>query len=380
MLKDHRRLFGLDILRTVAILLVLIGHSIVILGGFKQESLFANVIGKMVSLTFFFGHFGVEIFFTLSGFLIGTILYKNYIASEKFTLQQSKLFWIKRWFRTLPAYFISLLMVSLLSNTFDYRYLLFIQNFDRPLVGIFGETWSLSIEEWSYLLIPIALIVADLVTKNTNRRSKFKKTITIYIILTLILKITWIFYLSEFIPDADVRGIVMTRLDAIAYGVLGASLIQDESPFLVKNFKTKFWFGVIGLFILYVLARLSAPPFNLDRNLILNIFSRYCLLTFINLCTLLMIPFLISTPFSWNKILKNTITYISKVSYSLYLTHFTIIFVLLFHLDKIHLDSLSVAGMVLTVYWIVCFVVAHLMYHYVEIPFLRIRDRVSTNG
>lgn len=79
--KDHRN-FGLDILRATAILLVVFAHY------FASTPLEAG------------GLPGVEIFFVLSGFLIGNILIRSF-QNQGPTAGTLRVFWLKRWFRTL---------------------------------------------------------------------------------------------------------------------------------------------------------------------------------------------------------------------------------------------------------------------------------------
>jgi len=121
----QERIFGLDILRALAILFVVIGHGIVY---FSEET-------RTFLSWFIFD--GVSVFFVLSGFLIGGILVK---LLEKNRGSVSKMllldFWVKRWFRTLPNYFLVLILLFVLNCCFtnDFSpgtikpYLIFSQN------------------------------------------------------------------------------------------------------------------------------------------------------------------------------------------------------------------------------------------------------------
>jgi peptidoglycan/LPS O-acetylase OafA/YrhL len=66
-------------------------------------------------ISYFCGFWGVELFFVLSGFLIGTII-KHLIACRQPRWLAS--FWIRRWFRTIPCY-----LLFLSSNILWYLYL-----------------------------------------------------------------------------------------------------------------------------------------------------------------------------------------------------------------------------------------------------------------
>ncbi|ASW72934.1 hypothetical protein CJF12_00615 [Chryseobacterium piperi] len=142
------RNFGLDLLRFIAIFTVLISHSISVL---PEKYIFIH--------KFIFD--GVLIFFVLSGFLIGRIFIRDF--EEGFNLKKMFHFWKRRWWRTLPAYYFTILLILLLnfilSKGIDFNHVaktfIFIQNITLRNNYFFSESWSLSIEEWFYLILPI---------------------------------------------------------------------------------------------------------------------------------------------------------------------------------------------------------------------------------
>src|SRR5204863_1727576 len=92
------RVFGLDLLRAAAIMMVVCAHGFVVL-----YPHFGEPLG-------FFGHggfYGVELFFVLSGFLIGQILIRAAGALGRAANVAS--FYVRRWFRTLPLFFLFLI-------------------------------------------------------------------------------------------------------------------------------------------------------------------------------------------------------------------------------------------------------------------------------
>ncbi|HEX7914772.1 acyltransferase family protein, partial [Rudaea sp.] len=89
---DSARRFGLDAWRALAILLVLVGHA----------SFWFLPLTRELDVWYSLAFLGVELFFVLSGFLIGGILIDKF-RSGSFHLRQ---FWIRRWLRTLPNYFL----------------------------------------------------------------------------------------------------------------------------------------------------------------------------------------------------------------------------------------------------------------------------------
>jgi peptidoglycan/LPS O-acetylase OafA/YrhL len=108
------------------------------------------------------GTLGVEIFFVLSGFLIGQILLRDFEQGVNF--KKLLHFWKRRWIRTIPVYYLVLFLKFVLAPAIGINiiwYFLFLQN---NIYGIdfFGVSWSLVIEEWFYLLIPFGLLISAL--------------------------------------------------------------------------------------------------------------------------------------------------------------------------------------------------------------------------
>jgi peptidoglycan/LPS O-acetylase OafA/YrhL len=163
-----QRLAELDGIRGCAIALVLIWHY------FANGSLSAPDSGlKPIQEAFILTWSGVDLFFVLSGFLIGGILMDNREAPNYF-----KVFYVRRICRIFPIYFMVLAMFLVIrhlgvcdSPPFDWlfdspmptwSYATFTQNFAMGEVASFGArwmgaTWSLAIEEQFYLLLPLTV-------------------------------------------------------------------------------------------------------------------------------------------------------------------------------------------------------------------------------
>ena len=145
------RVFGLDALRAAAILMVVSTHAFPAI--YQQMPAWFGLIGHG-------GFYGVELFFVLSGFLIGQILIRYDLdLARAGTLVK---FYLRRWFRTLPLFWLFLGLNVLLEVGFRSRSLsvsevvshgFFLRNFAANRMSFFGESWSLAIEEWFYLQI-----------------------------------------------------------------------------------------------------------------------------------------------------------------------------------------------------------------------------------
>ena len=168
--RTIRRNFGLDAVRAFAISLVLLAHGISIVGA-RLDSL--GIYAWWIESPA--GFYGVEIFFCLSGFLIGKALLDLETIATEHRASAIKIFLVRRWMRTLPLYYIVLAAYFLFpsldtaAQTRVWSYAFFVQNVITPMPAgnWFGPSWSLVIEEWSYLLFPL---LAFVIFRNVRRQ------------------------------------------------------------------------------------------------------------------------------------------------------------------------------------------------------------------
>lgn len=150
---SRARLRELDVLRCVAIGLVLFRHS---------EGLIQSVtgwVGEILRGLVRWGWVGVDLFFVLSGFLVSGILFKLWKQGGSMPLP---LFWVRRAFKILPGFWVYLgfivAVVAWRERQFPWARFLaeffFVQNY---LPGLAGQTWSLAVEEHFYCLLPFVL-------------------------------------------------------------------------------------------------------------------------------------------------------------------------------------------------------------------------------
>jgi peptidoglycan/LPS O-acetylase OafA/YrhL len=141
------RIFGLDLLRAAAIGLVLVCHLDPLFG--------APYVARSVAEIGHLADVGVDLFFVLSGFLIGGILLRELERGPSF--RGLVRFWSRRWWRTLPNYYLFLVLNMAVywfrGHAADApRYLAFMQGlWWDPDPRAFHESWSLCVEEWFYL-------------------------------------------------------------------------------------------------------------------------------------------------------------------------------------------------------------------------------------
>jgi peptidoglycan/LPS O-acetylase OafA/YrhL len=150
------RVFSLDVLRGLAIALVLFRHIPV-----KPTS-----DETLSSFLFNIGWTGVDLFFVLSGFLISRLLFREIQTSGTCTFVR---FWIRRSFKIWPSYFILFLPWSVLVTGLRAQHsvapepgqlsnLVFLQNYFPEHVR-WPHSWSLAVEEHFYLAFPLMLLV-----------------------------------------------------------------------------------------------------------------------------------------------------------------------------------------------------------------------------
>ena len=357
-----KRAIGLDLLRALAILMVLFYHGWIFVSGFFPKA----------GMLFFLGYWGVELFFVLSGFLIGGILIEKVLNTNSFGLNTIIDFWKRRWIRTIPIYLIALLLHFISINyivgfptSFDFRYLFFAQNLVHAHPSFFPEAWSLSVEEWFYLSLPLTVLIAFIFpTKNKEKR-------LLVAFMSLLLLFTYFrwsqsdgtFDINSW--DKNIRKVVAFRLDALLYGVIAAWVFKTKKSFAITYRKYLLLFGAILVPIAYFV---FYKKFSADFN---NVF-------FSSLSSLgfaLTLFYFKTWQGPKNKSILNAITFLSVISYSLYLIHYTFLFRVLNNF--IIARTLMNASVLLFVYLLFAIVLASLFHYYFEKPFLKLKEKMK---
>jgi peptidoglycan/LPS O-acetylase OafA/YrhL len=149
------RIHGLDTLRAAAIVLVLLHHYVLFVSG-------ASTFGWLGDM----GWAGVDLFFALSGYLIGNQIFAAMRSAAGFSPGR---FYARRLVRTLPNFYVVLALYALWPAFRGeamlpplWRFLTFTQNINLDPGTAFSHAWSLCIEEQFYLLLPaLALWLAS---------------------------------------------------------------------------------------------------------------------------------------------------------------------------------------------------------------------------
>lgn len=289
--KRARRFQALDGIRALAVMLVLSLHG----GDHSDFRLWAIIDGKM----------GVTIFFVLSGFLITTLLLREQESRGTVSL---KAFYVRRVMRLAPLYYlvlcvyILLIFASNLPDTAERRadmlrnlpffltYMSEYATFGR--FPVFGQAWSLGIEEKFYLAWPsLAFLIL------TTKRARITAAVILALVLSLFVQLgvfQWLFGLSY---------------AALFIGCSLALLMNERRPFeRVKLLGNRFGQTIVVLVLLVLLL----PPFGFARGS-----SLYAVASAAVIGSLV-----IGERSIWTKALNSRVmTYIGRRSYAVYLIH-----------------------------------------------------------
>jgi peptidoglycan/LPS O-acetylase OafA/YrhL len=383
-----KRVFGLDVMRALAILIVVDAHATIALKEYYNGIFLHHLLPD-----------GVELFFVLSGFLIGGILIRTYEKKQRFDRELLLNFWTRRWFRTLPNYYVvlgGLILMALLRawrsslhHTLPpagtlIKYFFFVQNFAHFVPDFFPETWSLAIEEWSYITLPLVLwVMHSLFSTQWSRQRIVLVTILTIIIGTNLYRFITAIQIPISEGELGYRGIVITRLDAISYGVL-AAYVRHYFPAQWTNESLRRRLLIIGL-IMTVLASFSASIIIIGYYGKLGIFPAYTFFkrTFyfplIGLSMALLMPYMDGWRTAtglWGRFgIARAITHISLISYSMYLLNLTPI--MLNFIERIPTTSFATGWLKVGLFWALVLVLSTLLYKFFEKPVTELRERLS---
>lgn len=181
-----------------------------------------------------FGLLGVDLFFVISGFLVGSILIKQYKTNNEINFFR---FVLQRGFKIWPSYYSFLVAGSILAfllYRYDkpefliaweskdaFRYLFFYQNYTgAPFHWIFNHVWSLCVEEHFYILLPLMIILVKGIFG--NKKSLLFLSVAGLILGGIVFKELSILYTHS----KDTYAGTHNRIDALGWGVLLGIIIS----------------------------------------------------------------------------------------------------------------------------------------------------------
>jgi len=295
-IQSSDRISSVDVFRAMAILAVVIFHF----NGYLP-----------------YGYLGVELFFVISGLLVGGILIRKFKRNDRINFFQ---FILQRGFKIWPSYYWFLFFgwfIAFLifhndhpgyypkSNLKDVsRYAFFYQNYKAaPGHWPFDHVWSLCVEEHFYILLPIMIIIVKAMME--NRRAMLFMSIAALIVGGFILKLLG-YYLTR---SGEAYSVTHARIDNLGWGVLLAALVSYHGDAL-RKVKKIYLFFVVGL-LLFVMALFIRVYFEFE------FYNRVIFQSVAAFCFFLMLLGVYYHDFSKWK----SIRFISYYSYNWYLWH-----------------------------------------------------------
>jgi peptidoglycan/LPS O-acetylase OafA/YrhL len=366
------RFAGLDHLRALAIIIVFAYHY----------SVMAGSPAHLYDYGGSFGWTGVDLFFVLSGFLIGGQLFSK--LSRDLTISYGE-FYFKRFLRIVPAYLFVLALYYAIPGFKErgelpplWRMLTFTQNFGLDLThhGAFSHAWSLCIEEQFYLILPLFIISLSAVKAH-------KKAIwllpALFIFGFAARLFSWYHLIAPHLQTPGHEGFgkayymyiyypTYTRLDGLLAGVTLAAFY---------HFQPARWSSITKhgnrIFLLGLLLLAAAWWISHDANQysFQGAIFGYPLISLAY--GVLVLAALSPTCFLYRYSSKTT-SLIATLSYSIYLTHKQ-----LNHLVHLFLEKHGFEKDGYAIFWIcvlVSFLCGWLLHLIIEKPFLRLRDRI----
>lgn len=310
--RVESRIPELDGIRGMAILMVLCYHSL----EFPQHGWFTNTANAIVS----FGWSGVDLFFVLSGFLLGGILIDHRYAPNYF-----RTFYIRRFCRILPLYLVWLALYYSVQSFLGYSpfhhfsrwgYIFFLQNFYRTAINDFdalwmGHTWSLALEEQFYLLLPATLWF--LIPRKPAR-----------VLVALILAVPLLrIFLFLFHPEFFIRVLLPCRADSLLLGVLCAWIIRQKPArdWLANNVKAV---HVLALFLSFGMIYLMSLGYKSEALHVIDSFEMtsygFTLVALFYAC-LLLIATIDKTSLIARVLRTRILRHFGFISYGIYVIH-----------------------------------------------------------
>ena len=321
MSKKTKYLPSIDSLRAIAVIAVIIYH------------IDANYLPG--------GVLGVDLFFVLSGYLISSLIIKEYKSTGTVNLYN---FYVRRARRLLPAVYFMITVVliiitlfngvllkkSYLDALFGYIYssnwwyifhkLDYFDSFGSQ--SPFKHLWSLAIEEQFYMFFPLIFLIFNRKSKSNNSNSKLNKNF-IYVVLSLIL-VSLIAHILLF----DINNInriyfgTDTRAFSLLVGVVGAILYPMDRLSERTTKKDNMIYSIVSLVSILVLIGIMINTSEYNTWLYRGGFLLVAIIGLIIIISsgrqyTFMSKLLSFKPF----------VFIGKISYSLYLWHFQILVV-----------------------------------------------------
>jgi len=339
----------LDGLRAVAIIAVLLFHA---------------TYGRLTG-----GLLGVDLFFVLSGYLITRLLLQEFEETGGIRIG---FFYARRGLRLYPALLCTVLLTGLfwrlpsVSRSTSYlkasmAALFYFGNFVRQDIGALGHTWSLAIEEQFYLFWPFLLFF---LIRKTGARGLLTVCIMLVASSSLLRAVLYIG-----MPDSslDLYAFTPTRIDSLFLGAIGGVLSQKSVQIvrfqqLARRFRIP-ELSMLALLVLFCTAKYPSTWLFVWGYTAVAIICLFLIMSAVALSDRTLLRRLLS---------DRRVVWVGRRSYGLYLYHYPIFAI--FETFR-HVGSAVNAVFISIVRVVTTFLIAELSYRYIELPWLRKKER-----
>lgn len=334
-------------------------------------------------------HWGIELFFALSGFLIAGQLVSIATSTPSLAQRYSKVFFIKRFLRTIPTFWIASLIVIFFNIGwsgvfgqwfFEVRFAQSFPFYNPNLQTFLPVAWSLAIEEFSYVLFGcIALLISFNSASAGEACSSLSKIFLLIVLLSIGSRLLFIFGASEYVSPAFIKKSALLQVDALAFGGL-AKLHEGRlrQLFSRNNLLWIFTWSISIVFLGWFVRLAYGDPafFNPEHGLMQKIalsFHSICAYSLSRLVCAGVVVHMISigtrnpiSRFFYAKIVLP----VSNHSYSTYLFHLSVLAFVLNFLPKVDAVLAQIA-----LYLLGSFVVGFISYRLLEVPWILLRRK-----
>lgn len=323
-MMETKRLFGIDFYRAAAILMVLVANTIYF---FQLQLPAVSALAPMI------GYIGLEMFFVFCGFLLARSFYPMYLQ-ENFGWLHLGSFLKNRLLRIVPLYFLVLLANMAIAAALNYpyffawKYFLFVQNFATTIPPFFPESWGLPVIVFATVLLTAFASGLSVIVAPKQKPAAF--AFATIVLIAIFLWTKWLFHSQH--PETDMtqweaalKTVAIFRPDSVFIGVFFGWLSLEASVIWIKF---KWIFAALGF------AGLGFFAVGVGYlQLLIENHQLFWIVFYLPL-TALILSFFLPVLSGWQvrpKFFGGPVVWVSTISYSIYLTHFSIVLLSMEH-------------------------------------------------
>jgi peptidoglycan/LPS O-acetylase OafA/YrhL len=319
-----------------------------------------------------FGWIGVDLFFVLSGYLIGGQLLAPLAHGQRINLPR---FFARRALRILPAYFFILAIYVLLPSWREYpemfplwKFLVSVQNIGLRGGTAFSHAWSLGVEDQFYLLLPLVLLCLI----------RWRRAVLLVPCAIVIGELALRWFLARQNPgDGGVsfRGFqtwiyyaTWTRLDPLVFGVGLAAIEKFRPQWWERLMNLAPWFWLPGL-------ALIVSAFWIEEPGVITVAVSVWQFQLIALGMAALLVCAVSPRLPFRRVAIPGAAFIASIAYSAYLIQKLVIH---FVAQFLAAQNISLTSFLAIVAVQVCvYIAATVLFFAIERPFLKLRHRIA---